>query len=377
MLIFELLAVPGGDGSRARLGRLCVSHGVVLTPTFMPVGTNASVRALGPDDLAAVGAQIVLANSYHLHLRPGAEVVAALGGLHRFMAWAGPILTDSGGFQVLSLAERRVVDDDGVTFRSHLDGALVRLTPETAMAIQSQLGSDIAMVLDECPPYPAESSVVERAVRRTLAWARRCLRARRQPQALFGIVQGGVDYELRRACAEELAALGFDGYAIGGLGVGEPKELLYDHVAALDAVLPQDRPRYLMGLGGPDDLVEGIDRGVDLFDSALPTRNARHGQLLTWDGPVQVRNAAFRRVAAPIDATCDCYTCATFSLGYVHHLFAAQEPLALRLATIHNLRFLFRLLDEARRAIAAGGFAAWRRAFLARYCAGRPAEVPA
>jgi queuine tRNA-ribosyltransferase len=375
LLTFEVLPSASHRASGARLGRVATAHGTFATPAFIPVGTNGTVRAVGPDDLIAVGAEIVLANTYHLHLRPGEEIVAALGGLHRFMGWRGPILTDSGGFQVFSLATRRVVDDEGVTFRSHLDGSRVRLTPESAMAIQGRLGSDIAMPLDECPPYPASPEVIDRAVRRTLAWAARCRVAVRPGQALFGIVQGGVDHALRQRCAAELAALGFDGYAIGGLGVGEPKALLYEHLAALDAVLPRGKPRYLMGLGAPEDLVEGIHHGIDMFDAVFPTRNARHGQLLTPDGPIQIRNAIFRQQTGPIDPSCDCYTCATFSAGYVRHLFAAQELLAFRLATIHNLRFVFRLLEGARSAIASGTYAAWRQAFLERYRARARAGV--
>ncbi len=353
--------------TRARAGWLETPHGPIPTPVFMPVGTQGTVKGLTPRDLAAHGVQIVLANTYHLLLRPGPAVVAALGGLHRFMGWSGPILTDSGGFQVLSLATRCALDDNGVTFRSHLDGTLHRLTPEGAMAIQAALGSDIAMALDECPPYPADRLTVARAVERTQRWAERCRAAWRRPdQALFGIVQGGVYPDLRRQSVRGLVALDLPGYAIGGLSVGEPKSLTYAVLADVTAELPADRPRYLMGVGAPEDLVVGVALGVDMFDCVLPTRLGRHGTVFTPEGRQDLRRGRWRKVADPIDPACDCLACRRFSAGYLHHLFRSQEPLGPVLASLHNLRFLVRCLAEARAAIIAGRFRTFAQTFLER-----------
>jgi queuine tRNA-ribosyltransferase len=355
---FELVASDGA----ARSARLTTPHGVVETPAFMPVATYGAVRGVGPSELAALGAQIVLANTYHLHERPGGEVVASLGGLHGFTGWRGPWLTDSGGFQVTSLAGRARIDEEGVTFASPLDGRRRLLTPELAVEVQQQLGADIAMALDECVAADAGQSLrIEAATGRTLRWAERCRRAhQRRDQALFGIVQGGADTALRRRSAAATAAIGFDGYAHGGLGLGEEPARRCDLLGAVHAELPAGAPRYLMGIGKPEDLVAAIAAGVDLFDCVLPTRHARHGVLYTTEGPLRLRNARFRSDPAPPDSACDCPTCAAHSRAYLHHLLRADEALGARLATLHNLRFYLRLLEQARRAIAAGSFAGLR-----------------
>jgi queuine tRNA-ribosyltransferase len=349
----------------ARAATFSTPHGDISTPAFAPVGTQATVKTLTPDELRDLGAPLILANTYHLYLRPGAERIARLGGLHHFMGWHGPILTDSGGFQVFSLAPLRRVDADGVTFRSHLDGSEYRFTPEVVIAAQEALGADIIMCLDECAE-PHDRRYNEEALARTHAWAVRCRAAqRRDDQALFGIVQGGIFPDLRAESARTLVALDFPGYAIGGLSVGETKE---EMLATLDGVvplLPAGRPRYLMGVGGPRDLVEGVARGVDLFDCVLPTRLARNGGLLTRRGRLNIRNARFAEDPNPIEAGCTCYTCQRFSLAYLHHLFKAQEILGLRLATLHNLHVLLRLMEEMRAAIMGGAFAAFRESFLA------------
>jgi queuine tRNA-ribosyltransferase len=359
---FEVVA---SDGS-ARRGRLTTPNGVVDTPAFLPVATYGAVRGLEPSELAGIGAQMLLANTYHLHERPGEEVVEHLGGLHGFTGWRGPWLTDSGGFQVTSLADLLMVDEDGVVFRSPVDGRSRRLTPERAVAVQEALGADIAMVLDECRPLPEgeapDGARAQAAADRTLRWAERSLRAhRRAEQALFGIVQGGASPQLRRASARATAALGFDGYAHGGLGLGEARERRAELVAEVHAELPPAAPRYLMGLGRPLDLLDGVAAGVDLFDCVLPTRNGRHGLLFTRGGLLRIRNARHREDNAPPDASCDCPTCRRHSRGYLRHLFQVNEALGARLASLHNLRFYQRLLAEAREAIAAGRFAALRR----------------
>ena len=355
---FELLATCGA----ARAGLLHTPHGTILTPAFMPVGTQATVKAVTREELAAAGATIVLANTYHLMLRPGAEVVRTLGGLHRFMAWPGAVLTDSGGFQIYSLAELRQLSDEGVSFRSHLDGAAVDLTPEGALVIQEALGADIIMPLDECPPGDAPRAAVEAAVRRTTAWLRRTIAARTRTadQALFGIVQGGIHPDLRAAHAAELAALDLPGYAIGGLSVGEGRPAMREIAALTAAALPADRPRYLMGVGTPGDLAAGVAGGVDLFDCVMPTRNARNGQLFTRRGKLNLRNARFRTDPAPPDPGCDCATCVTYSAAYLHHLYRAREILALRLGTIHNLHFYLALMRRMRAAILADRLDSWR-----------------
>ena len=353
--------------SRARAGRLVTPHGTVRTPVFMPVGTQAAVKTLSPDELRQVGAQIILSNTYHLYLRPGSDVVAAAGGLHRFMAWDGPILTDSGGFQVFSLASLRRVTDDGVWFRSHLDGSAHRFTPELSMAVQRDLGADIIMCFDECLAYPATRQEAEESLERTTAWARRCHDLWRRwddgRQALFGIVQGGAYPDLRRKAAEALVKMDFPGYAIGGLSVGEPPEVT---VAVLDATvphLPEDRPRYLMGVGSPDLILEAVWRGVDMMDCVLPTRLARHGTVYTSEGKLTVRNAAFARDFRPLDPACDCYACRHFSRAYIRHLLKVNETLGMRLTTIHNLRYLLRFMERLREAVLQDRLPAFREEF--------------
>ncbi len=358
--------VEAEDGA-ARAGLLATPHGAVPTPAFMPVGTVGAVRTMAPEEVAAAGAAMVLANTYHLYLRPGAELVAEAGGLHAFMGWQGPILTDSGGFQVFSLAGLRRLTEDGVLFRSHLDGEEHFLSPEKVVEVQASLGSDVAMPLDVCPPYPASRGDVEEAVRLTEEWARRAAATHgRADQALFGIVQGGVHPDLRRRSAAGLLALDLPGYAVGGLSVGEPKDLLLATLAATVALLPSDRPRYLMGVGTPDLLLEAVGLGVDLFDCVLPTRLARHGSVWTAAGRLNLRNAAYARDLGPIEEGCDCYACRRFTRAYVRHLLKEDEVLGLRLCTWHNLRFVLRFLEEVRAAIRAGRLAAFRAAFLSR-----------
>jgi queuine tRNA-ribosyltransferase len=357
------------DGA-ARLGRLLTAHGAVETPAFMPVGTRGTVKALGPDDLRAAGAQIVLANTYHLYLRPGHELVRDLGGLHRFMGWDGPILTDSGGFQVFSLSRLRTVTEEGVTFRSPIDGARHLLSPELAVAVQHALGVDILHPLDECLGYPASREQVEASLALTVRWAGRSRAAHRAAgagRALFGIVQGGTYPDLRVRAVEETTALGFDGYAIGGLAVGEPKAMLYDLAALVAERLPARQPRYLTGVGRPEDLVEAVARGVDLFDCVLPTRNARNGQGFTAAGPLTITHARYRRDPEPLDAECGCYTCRTFSRAYLRHLFVSAELLAYRLLSLHNVHFVLGLVEAMRAAVAAGTFEPFRARFFARY----------
>jgi queuine tRNA-ribosyltransferase len=363
---FELIRTEGS----ARLGRMRTAHGSVDTPAFMPVATQGTVKSLTPADLTAAGAQIVLANTYHLLLRPGHELVRDLGGLHRFMGWDGPILTDSGGFQVFSLAKLRRIAEDGVEFRSHVDGSLRTLTPESVVAVQHALGVDVLHPLDECLAHPATAAETERSLALTLRWLRRAVAAHRAggaPGALFGIVQGGTSHAMRRRAVEETCALDLPGYAIGGLAVGEPKPALYDIAELVASGLPIDRPRYLMGVGKPTDLVESVARGVDLFDCVMPTRNARNGQAFTPDGPLNISNARFTRDGTPLDSACPCEACQGFSRAYLRHLFAARELLAYRLLTLHNLTFYLGLMREMREAIARGGFTSFRSRFLERY----------
>jgi queuine tRNA-ribosyltransferase len=347
----------------ARRGEMRTAHGIVETPAFMPVGTQGAVKAVTQRDLETLGAQVILANTYHLYLRPGAERIARLGGLHKFIGWNKPILTDSGGYQVFSLAARRKVHDHGVTFRSHLDGAEHLLTPEAAVDIQAQLGSDIAMVLDECLEHPATRERARESLDRTARWARRgrnrfLQMCSTEPypysnrgQAQFGIVQGGTFEDLRRASAEETLAIGFEAYALGGLSVGEPPALMYDTTEQTAALLPPDRPRYLMGVGTPVDLVESVSRGIDLFDCVLPTRNARNGQLFTSEGRLNIKNAEFADDERPLDARCRCYTCTHFSRAYLRHLFHAGEMTAGTLNTLHNLNFYLDTMVRIREAI--------------------------
>ena len=363
----SVFTVQHTDGD-ARTGVLATAHGDVATPAFMPVATQGSVKSLDPADLRAVDARIVLGNTYHLYLRPGVDIVELHGGLHRFMAWDGPILTDSGGFQGFSLEHLRKIDEDGILFKSHVDGSMHKLTPESAIEHQQRLGADVIMPLDVCVAADADKEAVEAAVEQTNRWAERCKEAHtRKDQLLFGIVQGGLFPDLRQRSAEFLTSLGFPGYSVGGLSVGESKEAMYEGTGAAVSLLPVDAPRYLMGVGSPEDLVECVARGIDMFDCVLPTRIARNGALFSRDGRINIVSAPHRRRDEPLEAGCDCYTCQTFSAAYVHHMFKSGELLAYRLASIHNLRFILRLMDEMRVAIATGTFEEYRTAFHDRF----------
>jgi len=360
--------------TKARAGELFTPHGTVPTPVFLPVGSQGAVKTLTPEEVKALGINMVLANTYHLYLRPGIGVIEKLGGLHNFMSWDGAILTDSGGYQVFSLAPLRKVSDEGVTFRSHIDGSRHHLTPELAVRYQESLGADIIMVLDECPAHDDGLDKVKKAMERTHRWAERCLKAqKRSDQALYAIVQGGVFPELRRQSAEYLTSLDFPGYAIGGLSLGEPKKVTLAMIEETVALLPEAKPRYLMGVGSPEDIVEAVARGCDIFDSALPTRVARNGALFTWQGRKNITNAAYADMEQPVVAGCSCYTCRHFSAAYLHHLFNAGELLAYRLATIHNLSFISELMKKIRGAIEGGTFADFKKDFLASY---RPTDEP-
>jgi len=342
--------------NRARAGTFTTPHGKLQTPVFAPVGTQATVKTLTPAQVEELGASLVLANTYHLYLRPGDDVVAELGGLHRFMRWPHPMLTDSGGFQVFSLAETRQIDDDGVTFKSHIDGSTHRFTPERSIRIQENLGADIIMAFDECSD-PNDHEYSKLAMRRTHAWAERCVRAkRRADQALFGIIQGGIQADLRAESAQFIASLDTPGIAIGGLSVGETKEEMHAMLDVMHPYLPENKPRYLMGVGTPEDLINGVRRGIDIFDCVLPTRLARHNSAFSPEGRLNLMNATFARDERPIDAACDCYTCRTFTRAYIRHLIAAKELLAGSLLSIHNLRALIRLMEEIRTYITAGTF---------------------
>ncbi len=361
------------DGN-ARAGQFATPHGAVATPAFMPVATQATIKTLTPDEVVALGAQVVLGNAYHLYLRPGVSTVHQLGGLHRFMGWNRPILTDSGGFQAFSMGALRQVDDDHIRFRSHIDGSEHRFTPELAILNQQGLGADIIMCLDQCIAYGADRAAVEQAMARTHRWAQACYAAHylspatayaatAPKQALFGIVQGGTFPDLRRQSAEYISSLPLPGYAIGGLAVGESKAQMYATTALVTDRLPADKPRYLMGVGSPEDLVEGVAQGVDLFDCALPTRVARNGALFTKYGRVNIANRRFTQQATPLEEDCDCYACRNFSAAYLRHLFRAREVLGLRLASLHNLRFILRLMADLRQAILANRFAQFRSSF--------------
>jgi queuine tRNA-ribosyltransferase len=354
---FEVVVQDGA----ARSGRLRTAHGTVRTPAFMPVGTGGAVKAVTPQELADCGAEIVLSNTYHLFLRPGHEIVRELGGLHGFMSWPGPILTDSGGFQGFSLAGLARIGEEGVTFKSHLDGRLHLLTPERAMEVQAALGSDVAMVLDVCPPLPASREELEAAVERTTRWARRCREAYRGPGVAFGIVQGGGEPELRERSAAAIAELDFAGHAIGGVGVGEPASAIARTAALTAALLPADRPRYLMGVGRPEDLVEAVAAGIDLFDCVLPTRNARNGSLFTSTGRINIKRAEYRRDGRPLDEACPCPACRGYSRAYLRHLYVCGEILAARLNTLHNLTHYLELMRRMREAIEGGSFGELRR----------------
>jgi len=364
--MFELLKTD--PQTKARLGRLTTAHGVIDTPVFMPVGTQGSVKALDPRELLEMGTQIILGNTYHLNIRPGMEIIRAAGGLHKFINWNLPILTDSGGFQVFSLAKIRKIKPHGVEFRSHLDGSLLFLGPKEAMGIQRELGSDIAMVFDECPPHTATPKEIHGAVERTIRWAAEC---REQPRAtgqlVFGIAQGGVNVALRERCAKELVEMAFDGYAIGGVSVGEPEPEMMRAVELAEPFLPTDKPRYAMGLGTPAQLVEMVARGVDMFDCVLPTRVARNGTAFTRNGTVSIKGGMFKSDFRPIEEDCDCFACKHFTRAYLRHLLNVGEILGLRMVSVHNSHIYIKLMTEIRSHIAAGTFADFRREFIANY----------
>ena len=353
----------------ARLGRLHTPHGVIETPIFMPVGTQATVKAMTPEELKEIEAQIILSNTYHLYLRPGHELVKEAGGLHKFMNWDRPILTDSGGFQVFSLGELRKITEEGVTFQSHLDGSRHFLSPERVMEVETALGADIIMAFDECAPYPADYDYVKKSMERTTRWAVRCKEAftNTENQALFGIVQGGMYRDLREKSTADLVALDFPGYSIGGLSVGEPKELMYEVLDYTTPLLPKDKPRYLMGVGSPDALIEGAIRGVDMFDCVLPTRIARNGTAMTSQGKVVIKNAKYTRDFSPLDPECDCYCCKNYTKAYIRHLYKADEILSSRLLSTHNLHFLLKLMKQVRQAIMEDRLMDFRNEFFAKY----------
>ncbi|HJO45121.1 MAG TPA: tRNA guanosine(34) transglycosylase Tgt [SAR324 cluster bacterium] len=358
--------VSNQDGT-ARAGKLDTPHGNILTPIFMPVGTLGTVKAAAPEELKALGTQILLGNTYHLHLRPGDELIHKLGGLHRFMNWDGPILTDSGGFQVFSLAKLLKREEEGVVFRSHIDGRKVKLTPESSIAIQQNLGSTIMMCFDECLELPAEREKVQRSLELTSRWATRCKDARTTDQALFGIIQGGGEEGLREESLQQLQEIGFDGYSIGGLSVGESNEEMYRVTRHIAPRMPSDLPRYLMGVGEPRDLLEGVEAGVDMFDCVLPTRNARNGSLFTSHGKISIKQARFREDPKPLDPECQCNTCQHYSRAYLRHLYLSGEILGMRLNTLHNLHFFLNLMKNARNAILENRFAAFKKEFLEGY----------
>ncbi len=356
------------DNCQARRGTLTTAHGTIQTPAFMPVGTAGTVKGITPDQIKTTGAEIILANTYHLTLRPGVDVVEKLGGLHRFMAWDRPILTDSGGYQVFSLNALTRIDDEGVEFASHVDGAPVHLNAEIATDIQNRLGADIIMCFDECPPYPAEPEHVERAVNRSIAWAKRCKDAHANAnQMLFGIVQGGISLDLRSHCAEELVGIGFDGYAIGGLSVGEGHDHMVRTVEHTAPLLPADRPRYLMGVGMPADLIASVRAGIDMFDCVLPTRNGRNAFAFTQNGPLRMRNSVHTDSTEPIEIDCPCYACRNFTRGAIRHFFNCNEMLGPILVSLHNLTFFQRFMSAIREHIEAGDFAQWAAVELQRH----------
>ena len=365
-MAFSFSLIKKDPASSARLGKIVTSHGEISTPVFMPVGTQATVKTLSPDDLAGLGAEIILSNTYHLFLRPGHELIREFGGLQKFMAWHRPVLTDSGGFQVFSLADLRKITEEGVTFQSHIDGGAKHfITPEYAVEIQEALGADIIMAFDECIPFPATHDYARASLERTIRWAKRCAVAKKETgQALFGIVQGGMYPELRKQSAEALLDIGFDGYALGGLSVGETKPVMYEMIEASVPSLPADQPRHLMGVGTPEDLVEGLERGIDMFDCVMPTRNARNGTFFTSFGKLVIRNSRYERDPDPIDPECGCPTCRNFTRAYLRHLFNANEVLALRLGTVHNVFFYLDLMRKVRTSIEQGGFREFKREFL-------------
>jgi queuine tRNA-ribosyltransferase len=367
--MFKLLKTDG----RARRGVLKTAHGEVQTPFFMTIGTVGAIKGLIPREIRELGGQVILANTYHLHLRPGEELVAKAGGLHKFMDWDGPILTDSGGYQVFSLSKIRKLKADGVEFQSHLDGKKIFLTPEKAIEIQMRLGSDIMMCLDECAPYPSEKKYVEKSIELTREWAKRCHTffnekcKMKNGKMLFGIVQGGTYPDLREKSAKDLAKIGFDGYAVGGLAVGEPAPKMYEILDLTVPLLPENHPRYLMGVGTPENILESVERGIDMFDCVLPTRNARHGYLFTSRGVVRIRNEQYKDDFAPLDPECSCEVCQRFTRAYLRHLYIANEPLSLRLNTFHNVAFYQTLMKGIRQSIEEGRFAEFKTEFLSNY----------
>jgi len=367
-LRYELIKEDERTG--ARLGRIYTGHSVIETPVFMPVGTQATVKAMTPDELKEIGFNIILSNTYHLYLRPGHEIVAKAGGLHGFMNWDRSILTDSGGYQVFSMSKLRDIKEDGVYFRSYIDGSRHFIGPEQSIAIQNALGADIIMAFDECVPYPCEHDYALDALERTTRWARRCKQVHRdERQALFGIIQGSVYKDLRKLSAEQITDIGFPGYAIGGLSVGEPKDLMYDILEYIMPYIPADKPRYLMGVGSPDCLIEGVMRGIDMFDCVWPTRIARNGTVMTSQGKLVVRNAIYKDDMRPLDEQCGCYACRNFSRAYIRHLFNVGEILGARLATIHNLYFLSKLMEFIRQAIRDDRLPEFREEFFNSYYA--------
>lgn len=356
------------SSSGARLGELTLLHGTVQTPIFLPVGTQATVRSLTPDDLEQMDIKMILCNAYHLYLRPGVEIIGKAGGLHKFMGWEKPILTDSGGYQIFSLSSFRDISEEGVSFKSHIDGSEHHITPETAIGIQESLGADIIMVLDVCPESTAKKDHLINAMGYTARWAERCLKAqKRTGQLLFGIIQGGTYPELRKQSAEQITSLDFPGYAIGGLSLGESKAEMWSTIDCTVQYMPAGKPRYLMGVGSPEDIVEGIGKGIDIFDCALPTRVARNGALFTKSGRKNLKRAYYRDKLGPVEEGCKCYTCSNFSAAYIHHLFKCEELLAYRLATIHNLYFMNKLVLDIREAIGNGNYAKFKDKFLADY----------
>jgi queuine tRNA-ribosyltransferase len=371
-ITYELIKTCKQTG--ARLGKVHTPHGSFETPMFMPVGTLATVKTMSPEELERMGAQIILSNTYHLWLRPGEDIVEEAGGLHSFMNWNGSILTDSGGFQVFSLSDLRQIEEEGVHFRNHISGEKLFLSPEKAMKIQNSLGADIMMAFDECPPYPAEHEYMKKSVERTSRWAERCLEGHQRPndQGLFGIIQGGEYEDLRRQSAQDLTSMDFPGYAVGGLSVGEPKDVMNRVLDFTTPLLPTEKPRYLMGVGSPDSLIDGSIRGIDMFDCVLPTRIARNGTCMTSNGRLVVRNAKFARDFRPIDENCDCHTCRNYSRAYIRHLVKASETFGFRLTTYHNLYFLLKLMGQVREAIREDRLGDFREEFFEQYGFNKP-----